>query len=144
MADPHPATEPTPEAVIAANVRHRRKRLGISQTELGDRATKAGCPLGDMAVWSIENGKRRVNVDDLFALAEGLETTPRQLLSERPEDMVSEQTYEVRLDGGIAELITADRVETDARGWLNFFVEGERIFFAPAVRVLYVRVREAS
>lgn len=137
-------TGATAEATASANVRRLRKSLGLSQTALAERVTEAGAPLGDMAIWGIENGKRRINVDDLYALAEALQATPRELLSPQPESFSGSQVYEVRFDGGTAERIAADRVETDEHGWLNFYEAEQRVFFASVARVLCVRVRGES
>ncbi|MER5750599.1 helix-turn-helix transcriptional regulator [Streptomyces sp. NPDC002088] len=147
MTEPQVAAAPTgatPEATVSANVRRLRKNLGLSQTALAERVTKAGVPLGDMATWSIENGKRRINVDDLYALAEALQTTPRELLSAQPRSLGGVQVFEVRFDGGTVERVAADRVETDERGWLNFYEQEQRVFFASVARVLCVRVRGES
>ena len=126
--------DPSREAVVAANVQALRKSLGLSQTGLG---TRAG--LGEMAVGNIENGKRRINVDDLYALAEALETTGERLLTPGAELGTASRRYEVRIDGGITELVTADDAEADERGLLHFYLRGERVFFTSVARVLSVR-----
>ncbi|MEV6504768.1 helix-turn-helix transcriptional regulator [Streptomyces sp. NPDC051642] len=125
--------DPSREAVVAANVQTLRKRLGLSQTELG---TRAG--FGEMAVGNIENGKRRVNVDDLYALADALGATVQHLLNPDCSPFPAEQQYEVWLDGDVAQLVTADTVEPDGEGWLNFYLRGDRVFFAAVPRVLCV------
>lgn len=137
-------TAPTSEATISANVRRLRKALGLTQTALAERITEAGVPFGDMAVWAIENGKRRINVDDLYGLAHALQTTPQELLSSEPEALTDALLYEVRFDGGSVERVTADRVETDERGWLNFYEGERRVLFASVARVLCVRVRGSA
>lgn len=140
---PAPAA-PTSEATIRANVRRLRKAQGLTQTALAERITAAGLPFGDMAVWGIENGKRRINVDDLHALAQALQATPRELLSSEPEALSDSLVYEVRFDGGTVERVVADRVETDGHGWLNFYEGEHRVLFASVARVLCVRVQGAS
>ncbi|WP_435279359.1 helix-turn-helix domain-containing protein [Streptomyces sp. 1222.5] len=137
-------TAPTSEATIRANMRRLRKALNLSQTTLAERITEAGMPFGDMAVWGIENGKRRINVDDLHAIAHALQTTPRKLLSSEPEALCESLVYEIRFDGGTVERVAADRVETDEHGWLNFYEGEHRVLFASAARVLCVRVRGAA
>ncbi|WP_051790081.1 helix-turn-helix domain-containing protein [Streptomyces sp. NRRL S-1022] len=134
-------TAPTSEAIISANVRRLRKTLNLTQTALAERVTAAGIPFGDMAVWGVENGKRRINVDDLYALAHALQTTPRELLSAEPEALSESLVYEVRFDGGSVERVSADRVETDEHGWLNFYEGEHRVLFASVARVLCVRVQ---
>ncbi|MFI2761427.1 helix-turn-helix domain-containing protein [Streptomyces echinatus] len=140
-----PATPaPTSEATIRANVRRLRKAQNLTQAVLAERITAAGVPFGEMAVWGIEKGKRRITVDDLYALAHALQATPRELLSSAPEALSESLVYEVRFDGGTVERIAADRVETDEHGWLNFYEGEHRVLFASVARVLCVRVRGAS
>jgi transcriptional regulator with XRE-family HTH domain len=134
-APPAPDAD-TPEAVVAANVRHLREALGMSQTELARRATLGA---SDMAIWSIETRKRRIRVDELCALAAALETTPERLLAPGAELGAAARQYEVRIDGGITELVTADDAEADERGLLHFYLRGERVFFTSVARVLSVR-----
>jgi transcriptional regulator with XRE-family HTH domain len=133
-------TEPeraTPhEAIVAANVRRLRETLGLSQTELARRAAIGS---SDMAVWGIENGKRRVNVADLCALADALGTTPATLLAPDAELAGPIRQYEVCIDGGITETVAADDIEADDYGLLHFFLRGERVFFTSVAHVLCVR-----
>lgn len=144
LTPPEPAVPDTPEAVVAANVRRLREALGITQNDLAERATKAGHSLGPMAMWTLENGKRRIRVDDLYGLAEALGVTPQQLLSPDVDPAATGRLYEVLLDGGTSEHVTASRVEPDEHGWLNFYLHDERVFFAAAARVLCVRIGEAK
>lgn len=144
MADnseaPPATTEPaTPEAIVAANVRAIRAHLGISQAELSKRVSESGTRLGEMPVWGIENGRRRINVDDLYALAAALGTKPERLLAPGAELGPASRQYEVRIDGGITELVTADDAEADERGLLHFYLRGERVFLTSVARVLSVR-----
>lgn len=55
----------------------RRRKLGISQEELADRSQLNRTYIGD-----IERGARNIAVLNLVRLAEGLETTPSELLGE--------------------------------------------------------------
>lgn len=69
---------PTGEQV-RANIRRLRERLGLSQSQLA-RLTTAARPLAPTAINEIENGARRVDVDDLMALAGALGVNPNALL----------------------------------------------------------------
>lgn len=142
LTPPEPPAPTTPEAIVATNVRRLRECLGISQAELAERATKTGHVLGEMAIWTLENGKRRIRVDDLFGLGEALGVTPQQLLTPDVDPASTGRLYEVLLDGGIAERVIATRVEPDDQGWLNFYLHGERVFFASIARMLCVRIGE--
>jgi transcriptional regulator with XRE-family HTH domain len=132
----HPEAPPSPEAIVAANVRRLREALGISQIELARRAALGA---SDMAVWGIENGKRRVTVADLCALADALGVTAAHLLT--PDAGLADPawSYDVRVDGGITETVTADDIKADEYGLLHFFLRGERVFLTSVARVLCVR-----
>lgn len=139
LTPPEPELPDTPEGLVAGNVRRLRKAFSLTQEELAELATKAGHDLGVMAIWSLENGKRRIRVDDLYGLAAAFDIPVRQLLSTEVEPVASERTYGVMVDGGSTEVVTADLVETDEDGWLNFYLHGRRVFFAYKSRVLCVR-----
>lgn len=66
---------------VSESVRVRREELGLSQQRLAELLAEHGRPMQTTAVSKIESGDRRVDVDDLSALAEALEVTPAQLLS---------------------------------------------------------------
>jgi transcriptional regulator with XRE-family HTH domain len=133
---------PTPEEVVAANVRLLRVARELSQDGLAELLVKAGHRQSAMSIWGLENNRRRINVADLVAIADVLDVTPQQLMSSDPDaldpaDPVT--TYAVTVEGGETEVVEADRTELDD-GWLNFHLRGERVFFAPAARVLCIRV----
>lgn len=67
--------------VVAENIADRRNHLGLSIAELSRRTHEAEHPLAALALRRIEAGERRIDVDDLTALAAILETTPAALLS---------------------------------------------------------------
>lgn len=69
------------QQVVAKNIAERRNALGLSIAELSRRTQEAGHPLAALALRRIEAGERRIDVDDLTALAAILETTPVALLS---------------------------------------------------------------
>lgn len=65
---------------VAENVKALRQRRGLSQAELSRRLDALGNPIGVSALSKVENGTRRVTVDDLVALAISLDVTPNRLL----------------------------------------------------------------
>lgn len=138
------ATNSTPEqatpheALVAANVRRFREAAGWSQAEVSDRAGQAGYDLGEMAIWSIEKGRRRIRVEDLFALAEVFGTTTQHLLSPEADPDLPSVQHEIRFEGGVTEQITADSVDW-GKEWIRFLLRGELVYAAAASRVLGVR-----
>jgi transcriptional regulator with XRE-family HTH domain len=67
---------------VAKRVRHIRKSNGLSLQDLSDRLTARGRPIVPSGLNKIEMGTRRVDVDDLFALASALRVMPNDLLYE--------------------------------------------------------------
>lgn len=67
---------------IGAAVRKRRTELGLSAQGVADRTIELGYPIARGTVSKIENGNRggKVEVAELIALAEALETSPTALL----------------------------------------------------------------
>lgn len=68
-------------AHVAANLRRARQGIGVDLRELSARIKTAGRSISPTALSRIENGDRRVDVDDLTTLAYALETTPAGLLA---------------------------------------------------------------
>jgi transcriptional regulator with XRE-family HTH domain len=66
--------------VIGNNVRHFRKRLDISQEELGDSAG-----LDRTYIGGIERGERNVSALNIAKLAKALKVKPEKLLVEKLE-----------------------------------------------------------
>ncbi|MFC9963978.1 helix-turn-helix domain-containing protein [Nocardia ignorata] len=66
---------------MSANVRRLRKAQNLSLRDFADRLTELDWPLGHTAIDKIEKGSRRVDVDDLVALAQALKTSPADLLT---------------------------------------------------------------
>lgn len=65
---------------VATNVQIIRKRRLMSQQQLADALGRVGRPLQSTAIAKIEAGDRRVDVDDLAALAIALNVSPARLL----------------------------------------------------------------
>jgi transcriptional regulator with XRE-family HTH domain len=76
---------PTSERV-AHNVRQLRSELGLSLEGLSRRLGELGRPIRDTGLSKLEAGERRVDVDDLMALAMALEVTPNRLLLDSEAD----------------------------------------------------------
>jgi transcriptional regulator with XRE-family HTH domain len=83
---------------VSENVERLRKDRGLSQAQLAQRLAEAGRPMRDTAVSKIERGTRRVDADDLVALALALNVSPLTILlppasSDAPVDLTD--TYQV-------------------------------------------------
>lgn len=65
---------------VAANVRQLRQARGLGLAELSTRMSAAGQPVSLGALSKVENGDRRVDADDLVALAVALDVAPSRLL----------------------------------------------------------------
>lgn len=66
---------------VAANLRRARQSNGVDLRELSARIKATGRTVSPSALSKIENGDRRVDVDDLTVFAYALETTPAALLA---------------------------------------------------------------
>jgi transcriptional regulator with XRE-family HTH domain len=66
--------------VVAAQIRRLRDEKRLSLQELSDRLAAVGRPILPSGLSKIEQGTRRVDVDDLVALADALGGVPSQLL----------------------------------------------------------------
>ncbi|MFF2852703.1 helix-turn-helix domain-containing protein [Streptomyces sp. NPDC058001] len=129
----------TPEQVVAANARRLRKALGLSQDRLAAQlAARSG--LSPMPVGAIENGRRRITVNDIAVLADALGTTVAGLMSADPDDaaMPARREYDVTLDNGAVVRVACDRAEIDPSGWLCLYYGEELAFTAPGARVVSV------
>ncbi|WP_326688936.1 helix-turn-helix domain-containing protein [Streptomyces sp. NBC_01795] len=58
------------EENVAARLRIEREARGWSTNILSDRMNEAGFDMNPSAVWRIENGKRRINLDEAIGFAE--------------------------------------------------------------------------
>lgn len=88
--------EPGPTSMrTAENLRRIRQQRGFSYAELARRLAKIGHPIIDTGLLKIEKGDRRVDVDDLVALAVALGTTPNRLLLPPCEAEHARERYQV-------------------------------------------------
>ncbi|MBK4348754.1 helix-turn-helix domain-containing protein [Lacisediminihabitans changchengi] len=71
---------------VAANLRKVRQSTGVDLRELSARIKTTGRVISPSALSKIENGDRRVDVDDLTVFAYALETTPAALLTPASEE----------------------------------------------------------
>lgn len=79
---------------VSANVARLRERDNLTLRALSRKLEIAGRPLGHTAIDQIEKGKRRVDVDDLLALAVAFGVSPVALLmpaidNVQPDEVVS-------------------------------------------------------
>ncbi|MGH3798559.1 MAG: helix-turn-helix domain-containing protein [Pseudonocardiaceae bacterium] len=104
---------PTGERV-RANVRELRRTAGLSTRELSALLDGARRPIAATGVTKIEAGDRRVDADDLVALALVLDTTPNRLLL--PGSRFTDQE--------VALTPTRSMVEAEAWAWANGSMPG--------------------
>ncbi|KOG36605.1 MULTISPECIES: helix-turn-helix domain-containing protein [Streptomyces] len=74
---PDDERDEAPEGVLlkgeenaAKRIKAEREQRGWSTTTLSDRLNEAGYEMNPSAVWRIENGKRRINLDEAIGFAE--------------------------------------------------------------------------
>lgn len=82
---------------VRANIRRFREQRKLSYRELSDRLTEAGRPIPTLGLSRIENGERRVDADDLIALAVALKVNPSALLL--PANVVGREAGDVEITG---------------------------------------------
>jgi transcriptional regulator with XRE-family HTH domain len=108
---------------VKAQIRRIRERNGWSLQDLSDRLTEVGRPIVASGLSKIERGDRRVDVDDLVALAAALDTIPNDLLYEPDQAPagISQDEYERMVGLMLQAKITAEgRVAgRDGTVWIN-------------------------
>jgi hypothetical protein len=80
--------EPGPVGLnVARNVRRLREAAGYGYAELSRLLTDMGRPIPPLGIRHLEEGSRRVDVDELVMLATALQVAPMELLLpvNRPE-----------------------------------------------------------
>jgi transcriptional regulator with XRE-family HTH domain len=65
---------------VAANIEGLRKSQNLSYAQLSRKLTELGCPIAPLGLTRIREHQRRVDVDDLVALALALDVSPATLL----------------------------------------------------------------
>lgn len=99
---------------VAANVKAHRENLRLSLQDLSVRMGSVGRPILASGLSKIEQGDRRVDVDDLVALATALETTPARMLASESDVPALDVTPEQQ-----ERLEAAERAvrAAEAAGW---------------------------
>lgn len=64
--------------IIAENIRKERRRLGITQAELAERAD-----VSLDTIKSVENGRRAMSLDTYLNIVHALESSPMVLMSQK-------------------------------------------------------------
>lgn len=80
MADEEKTEPGDLSAQIAGTIRRIREGRRLPYTELADRLAKIGRPIPVLGLRRIEKGERRVDVDELVALAQALEVPAIRLI----------------------------------------------------------------
>lgn len=88
--------------ITRKRVREERERQNLNLAALARRVTALGRPMSTLAVQRIEEGARRVDVDDLIALALALDIAPIALLA--PAGDSGDETFAVADDQPAAPL----------------------------------------
>lgn len=106
MAEKNPKNPlgPTGEQV-RANVERIRKAQGLTYKELADRLASLNRPIPTLGLSRIERGERRIDADDLVALALVLGVNPNALL------------FPDVADGSPAQVTAAERLNTAYEVW---------------------------
>ncbi|MFF8790096.1 helix-turn-helix domain-containing protein [Streptomyces sp. NPDC015125] len=68
------------EENVALRLKIERETRGWSTNALSDRLVEAGYEMNPSAVWRIENGKRRINLDEAIGFAEVLGVSLQNLV----------------------------------------------------------------
>lgn len=76
---------------VAERIGQMRRDRGWEQRQVAERVTAAGRPMSASAISKVESGARRVDVDDLVAIAAALEVSPALLLLAAPAEHLPEQ-----------------------------------------------------
>jgi transcriptional regulator with XRE-family HTH domain len=80
MADTHPGTVGPTGLMLADNIRRIRGMRAWTYVDLAARLTAAGRPIPVLGLRRLEHGERRVDADDLTALAAVFGVSVQQLL----------------------------------------------------------------
>jgi transcriptional regulator with XRE-family HTH domain len=69
-----------PSELVAANIRAEMGRSQVTGQELSRRLSESGWPLSETSISRLLRGKRRMDMNDLFAIADALRTSPDYLI----------------------------------------------------------------
>lgn len=114
-------------AHVAANLRAARQAIGMDLRTFAEKIKETGRAMSASALSKVENGDRRVDVDDLTVFAYILRTTPTALLTP-PDDgpaptgvpggQYSEEELRMWVHGGL-KLTTEDLVRYWKEEWIS-------------------------
>jgi transcriptional regulator with XRE-family HTH domain len=118
---------------VAANSRRIRELRGMTLQDVSDRLTRYGRPIARSGLSKIEAAARRVDVDDLVALAEVLGAAPDDLLAAPdaapkdldPAEVMLRVAAELTAAGRVLSTVTDSAGLTDAAD-LSKGTDGER------------------
>lgn len=82
--------------MVAENITHYRKRAGHTMRSLAEVMTTNGHPTSHSVISQIENGSRRIDVDELVVIATYTDTSAVALLTPRtdsPDDIVGDSVF---------------------------------------------------
>lgn len=123
MARPNRGRTIGRESVVISRIAERREALGLTLDGLASRLTSVGCQIHPTAIWKLENGQRKLNVDELVAFAAVFEVSPADLLALPGEEDQSRLVEELS-----AQAFRALNRHTDAKERLKRVqVETERL-----------------
>ena len=110
--------------LVAENIRLRRDLLRWTYVELASKVTDAGRAINPQSIKRIEEGDRRVDVDDLAAIAGALGCPPIDLLEDPSlRAGVTAEAVQNRLADVMQYLNRlASQFETDSRGVLDITI----------------------
>lgn len=80
MARPNKPRTLAAQANVSARVARELKQRGWSPADLAAKVTGVGCPIQTSAVYRIVDGQRKIDVDELAALAQVFEVEVQELL----------------------------------------------------------------
>lgn len=90
--------------IVAGEIKQRREARQLSLRELSDRLAALGRPILPSGLSKIESGARRVDVDDLVAIADALGTVPGVLLVGANRDDVRDSVRVGKVKRAAAQL----------------------------------------
>jgi transcriptional regulator with XRE-family HTH domain len=103
---------------VKAHIRRIRDRNGMTLREVSDRLARYGRPILPSGLAKIEKGDRRVDVDDLVAIARALGVNPERLLqvpfdspTEDDDKDLMEIAQKVLVRQALRQMSEADRDE---------------------------------
>lgn len=111
---------------VAKNIRRMRLERGLAFTEVAEQLSLLGRDIPTWGLRKIESGGRRVDVDDLVAIAVVLRTSPASLLMPGIDQVGPTDRVAIMNAGPVADAndvwawLTAQRFIDSAVGYLEF------------------------